>query len=75
MNLPTPRQIEVHEFLRIQITIHHNTPTVREIASHFGFKCPKSALKILIALEKKGMIRRPLNAHRNIELVTHAQAV
>ena len=45
------------------------TPTVREIARHFGFRSPRAASDHVDALERKGYLRRVPGQARNLQLV------
>ena len=64
----TERQKEVLSFIRQFITKEGVSPTVREVAQHFGFASPLSAQLHINALLKKGLITKtPLKA-RNIRL-------
>jgi len=69
----TKRQKEVLEYVRAQ-TEKGVSPTVREIAEHFGFASHTSSEKHLKALEKKGVIRRRKGLARTIELVSSEYA-
>ena len=64
----TRRQKEVLDYARDQAR-KGVSPTVREIAEHFGFASHTSSEKHLIALEKKGLIRRRRGLARSIELI------
>ena len=64
----TERQKEVLSFIRYFITKEGVSPTVREVALHFGFASPLSAQLHINALLRKGLITKtPLKA-RNIRL-------
>src|SRR4030065_1172542 len=64
----TERQKEVLSFIRQFITKEGVSPTVREVAQHFGFASHLSAQLHINALLKKGLITKtPLKA-RNIRL-------
>jgi repressor LexA len=45
-------------------------PTLREIASHFGLRGPKSPQKTLAILERKGYLRRVPGGSRAIEILS-----
>lgn len=64
----TRRQKDVLDYIRTQGK-KGISPTVREIAEHFGFASHTSSEKHLRALEKKGVIRRRKGLARTIELV------
>jgi len=64
----TRRQKDVLDYIRDQAR-KGILPTVREIAEYFGFASHTSSEKHLIALEKKGLIRRRKGLARTIELV------
>jgi repressor LexA len=63
----TPRQAAVLDFIRANTL--PASPTSREIAAAFGWSSPNAATVHLVALEKKGLIRRTPGKARNIEVV------
>jgi len=65
----TPRQAEILEYLRGLQHEGGGAPTYREISEHFGFKSPKAAADHILALEKKGYVRRHGGRSRGIELL------
>ena len=65
----TGRQKEVLQFIYEEIKNNQLPPTLREIASHFGFASPASVQDHLKALTKKGFIRVAENKSRAIELI------
>ena len=62
----TDRQAEVLAWITANIALY--SPTVREIASEFGFKSPNGVECHLAALERKGYIKRHGTA-RGIEVL------
>lgn len=62
----TPRQREVLDFIRERTRSYG--PTIREIMAEFGFTSPNGAVCHLVALERKGLIRRHANQVRGIEV-------
>jgi len=62
----TPRQQEVLDFIRERTRSYG--PTIREIMAEFGFTSPNGAVCHLVALERKGLIRRHANQIRGIEV-------
>lgn len=64
----TSRQTEILEFLKVFIRKEGIAPTYRDIASNFNFKSLKTVTDHLVALEKKGYIRRHGGLSRGIEL-------
>jgi len=64
----TDRQRQILRFIIDQVRDTGFAPTVREIADHFGFRSPKAASDHLVALERKGYIRRTPGRSRAIEL-------
>ena len=64
----TDRQQEVLDFVRERTAICG--PTVREIMQHFGFKSPNGAMCHIVALERKGLVRRRSGQARGIEVVS-----
>ena len=65
----TPNQEKVFNFLRNFLKERGYPPTLREIASHFGLRGPKSPQKTLQVLEKKGYIRKTPGGSRAIEIL------
>lgn len=67
-NLLTMRQKKVFEFVREYIGLNKRAPYIREIQTGCGSISYKAAVDKLLALERKGYIRRIPNKHRGIEL-------
>ena len=65
----TKRQREVYDFIVRKIRTRDYGPTVREIGAEFSIKSPNGVMCHLLALVKKGMIRREPNMSRAISLV------
>jgi len=53
----TDRQIEILEFVRGFISENGYSPSIREISNNFNIT-PKGAQEHIIAIEKKGYIKR-----------------
>ena len=64
----TIRQKRVYEFVKEYIELNKRAPFIREIQNGCGSISYKAAVDKLLALEKKGFIRRIPNKHRGIEL-------
>jgi repressor LexA len=64
----TSTQEKVFSFLNSFVGEKGYPPSLREIASHFGLKGPKSPQKTLHILERKGYIRRVPGSSRAIEI-------
>lgn len=64
-----PRQAQVFQLLRQIIQVTGIPPTMREIARELGMRSPNGVLKHLLALQKKGLIRREAAKARGISLV------
>jgi len=64
----TGRQREILDFLVRCVREDHYTPTVREIADHFGMRSTNAARGHLEALERKGVLSRRAGASRGIQL-------
>lgn len=75
MNL-TKRQREILEFVSEFIRAEGYSPSMEEIAGHFGIASLNAVFKHLAALESRGYLRREPNQARSIELSrsTHAGA-
>ena len=67
-NLLTTRQKKVFEFVKEYIELNKRAPYIREIQNGCGSISYKAAVDKLLALEKKGYIRRIPNKHRGIEI-------
>lgn len=52
----TKRQQEVLSFIELTRMRSGHSPTLREIASHFGFRSPKAAADHVTALQRKGVL-------------------
>jgi repressor LexA len=65
----TSTQEKVLSFLKSYLREEGFPPTLREIASRFGLKGPKSPQKTLKVLEKKGYLRRIPGGSRAIEIL------
>ena len=69
MNRLTFKQEQVYLFVKDYITTHKQAPYLREIQLACNIKSHKCAIARLIALERKGYIRRKINQHKGIRLV------
>lgn len=67
----TPTQEKVFEFLKDYLREKGFPPTLREIASHFGLRGPKSPQKTLSILARKGYIRKIPGGSRAIEVLSY----
>ena len=64
----TQKQRVVYDYIKEYIDKNNVSPYIREIQEGCNIQCYKSAVDKLLALEKKGYIRRSLNKHRSITL-------
>jgi repressor LexA len=73
----TRRQREILDFITEFIASRRYSPSLEEIAEHFGLSSVATVHKHVSNLEKKGFIRRDWNRSRSIDLVAAepAQAV
>ena len=69
MNGLTPRQKRVLSFLREYARRHGYPPTIREIRTAFGLSSNRGVVDHLLALERKGCIKRTPGISRAIEIV------
>jgi repressor LexA len=69
LDVLTPRQREIYQFIRKKIQGRGYGPTVREIGQEFGIKSPNGVMCHLKALQKKGLIHREANMSRAIQLL------
>jgi len=70
MKEPTQRQGEVLEFIRGAAARGDSAPTYREISKKFDFNSPKAAYDHVVALERKGLVRRQRGKSRGIKLMS-----
>ena len=68
----TLKQKEVLKFIYDTIKVNQLPPTLREIASHFGFSSTGTVRDHLRALVQKGCLRISANKSRAIEIVREA---
>jgi repressor LexA len=64
----TDKQQEVYDYIKSYMEKNLKSPYIREIQEGCGIQCYKSAVDKLLALEKKGYIKRAMNKHRSIVL-------
>lgn len=65
----TKKQKGVLDFIKRYMQERKQSPYIREIQDACGIVSYKSAVDKLLALEKKGYIKRTLNKHRSIEII------
>lgn len=65
----TERQNQVYEFLRVYIGTNGKPPTIKEIGTHLGIRSTNGVHKMIVALEKKGYLRRARHEARGISLI------
>jgi len=65
----TEKQKNVFEFIKLYIGMHDRAPYIREIQDACSITSYKSAVDKLLALEKKGYIKRQINKHRSIQII------
>lgn len=65
----TKKQKDVYDYIKSYIEKNSVSPYIREIQEGCRIQCYKSAVDKLLALEKKGYIRRSLNKHRSIAIL------
>jgi SOS-response transcriptional repressor LexA len=62
----TQKQRAVYDYIKAYIDKNSVSPYIREVQEGCNIQCYKSAVDKLLALEKKGYIKRSLNKHRSI---------
>jgi repressor LexA len=67
----TKRQNEVLSFIRDFLDENSYSPTLEEIADHFGLASLNGVHKHLTVLEERGFIHRLSNRARSIEVIKH----
>ena len=70
----TERQREILEYINRKLDADGVSPTVQEIQWQFGFKSPNAVQSHLLALTKKGYIRRRRREARGLRLVGKASS-
>jgi repressor LexA len=65
----TKKQKSVFEFIKEYIGKNQIAPYIREIQEACSITSYKSAVDKLLALEKKGYIKREINKHRSIQIM------
>ncbi len=71
----TPRQQEVLNFIRETVHQHGQSPSLREIARHFGFNSMKAAADHVSALRRKGALAHRPRQARSLRVVSPLQAL
>ena len=66
------KQQAVLDFIQRYLKTHRTSPLIREIQAGCQIASYKSAVDRLIALERKGFIKRAQNKHRGIRIVRQA---
>jgi len=67
-NSLTLKQNEVLLFIKSYLSWHRRSPYIREVQHGCGISSYKGALDKLLAIERKGYIKRTPNKHRSIKL-------
>ena len=65
----TPNQEQIYQFIRQYISQNKCAPYLREIQQSCQVKSHKTVIDRLVALERKGYIKRKINQHRSIKLM------
>jgi repressor LexA len=65
----TAKQAECMEFLRSYSRVNGFSPTYSEIRDHLGLASKSGVLRLVIALEQRGHIRRLKHSSRAVRLV------
>lgn len=63
----TPKQKDVLEFITRSSEENGYSPSQTEIARHFGFKSLGTVQNYLVRLERLGLLRKTLGAHRGLQ--------
>lgn len=66
----TNRQQEVLDFIEFTRAREGHSPTLREIAAHFGFRSPKAAADHVAALQRKGRLAGSARKARSLHPVS-----
>ena len=70
----TERQREILGYIKQKLDVDGYPPTVQEIQRQFGFKSPNAVQTHLLALIKKGYVRRRRREARGLRLVGEASS-
>lgn len=70
MKSPTKKQLDVERFIQRQQERHGCAPTLREIATHFGYKSTNAVRSHLRLLKEKGRLKLLGRKARGIQVVT-----
>ncbi|MHB8765160.1 MAG: transcriptional repressor LexA [Deferrisomatales bacterium] len=65
----TPKQKQVLDFISESTEARGYAPSQQEIAERFGFRSLGTVQNYLVRLERQGLLRRPWNAKRAVEVV------
>lgn len=71
----TERQRQVLEFIRQSLDRNGVSPSLREIAGHFGFRSMKAAADHVSALKRKGLVSNTRRQARSLTVVHPLQAL
>jgi len=66
----TKRQQEVLSFIELTRARDGHSPTLREIAGHFGFASPKAAADHVTALQRKGILAVAARKARSLRVIS-----
>jgi repressor LexA len=66
----TQRQREVLDFIEVTRSREGHSPTLREIARHFGFRSPKAAADHVRALQRKGILSAAAGKARALRVLS-----
>ena len=69
----TQKQQPVYDFIKAYLSRYERGPYIHEIQTACSIHSYKSAVDRLVALERKGFIKRVPNKHRGITLVERAE--
>jgi repressor LexA len=65
----TPRQQDIRDWIAGYIDVHGYSPTVKEIANHYGWRTPNSAKCHLNPMRKKGYITWQDGCSRTLRVI------
>lgn len=73
MKNPTDKQLAVLAYIRDYLLTHGIPPTIREISNHLECSVNNAQMH-LMAMHRKGLIRRIPNISRGIQLIERTEA-
>jgi len=79
LNLRTPKQREVYDYIKVRIEVSKTIPSVQDVTDAFNYKSKRSAALLIDQLIGLGLLERATTGNRQLKLcdshfVTHDSA-